>query len=209
MKFPRIKFLTIFTALTFAAGCGSSSSSTIEDDDGTEQTQLTPTPSMLVGTWQSDCVDTGDGHIQLTFHLTESTWELDYDAFADDVCQTGFMTVTITGPYELGDASDAVEGARKGSFHFGERHVTPHMEPAAEMLGATCPGPSYLVGENNDLNAGCANLGLYPISDCPTDYDLIKLDGNTLYFGARPADNNMCTPEKRPGALGLPLAKQN
>ena len=207
MKSSLFKALSLMTILIFSIGCGSSSSSTMEDGLENEQSQLSPTPSELVGTWQSDCIDTGNGHIQLTFHLTESTWELDYDAFGDDICAAGFMTVNIQGPYELGAAA-AEEGAREGSFHFGERQVTPHMEAAVEMLSGACAGTVYSVDESTDLAEGCANLGLYPLSECPTDFDIIKLDGETLYFGARPADNNMCSEDKRPTALGLPLAKQ-
>jgi hypothetical protein len=56
------------------------------------------------------------------------------------------------------------------------------------------------VGKPADLAAGCAGLGQYPLSSCDRDYDLVSIDGDTLRFGERPADNNMCSEEKRPTA---------
>jgi hypothetical protein len=209
MNRPPMKALALLMFLALVVGCGTSSTSTIDDGEETDQVQLSPTPAQLAGTWQSACIDSGNGHLKFTFYLTASTWEIDYAVFGDDACQAGFMTVNIKGPYELGDASSDVEGARKGNFHFGERFVTPHMEAAVEMLSGACPGVSFVVDQATELAQGCANLGMYPISDCPTDYDIVKLDGNTLYFGARPADNDMCSENKRPTALAFPLAKQN
>lgn len=54
---------------------------------------------------------------------------------------------------------------------------------------------------------GCATLGQYPIATCPADYDLVKVEGDDLTFGARPKDNDMCTPDKRPQALA-PLSSK-
>jgi hypothetical protein len=59
------------------------------------------------------------------------------------------------------------------------------------------------------LDSGCLPLGQYPKADCSADYDLVSLEGSSLQFGARPADNNMCTPDKRPTKLSpVVLTKQ-
>jgi hypothetical protein len=51
-------------------------------------------------------------------------------------------------------------------------------------------------------------LGQQPISACGQDYDLVRLDEGELMFGARPADNNMCTEARRPAEMsGLALEK--
>jgi hypothetical protein len=52
-------------------------------------------------------------------------------------------------------------------------------------------------------------LFLTPVNDCPQEYDLVRIDGNNLQLGARPADRNMCSEEKRPKSLSLPLIKQS
>jgi len=38
----------------------------------------------------------------------------------------------------------------------------------------------------------------YRITKVSVNYDIVKLDGDKLQFGDRPADNDMSTPEKRP-----------
>lgn len=36
---------------------------------------------------------------------------------------------------------------------------------------------------------------------CAADFDLVARSGDRLRFGARPADNDLCTADKRPTAL--------
>lgn len=187
------------------AGCG---------DDGTSNTTGTtpePTPKAadLVGKWKSACVDPGNGQgFTLSFDLTASNWKLDYDSFADATCATKNLTVHIEGAYRLGDASQSVMGAREGEFDFDVKTVTPASDGAAMFLGTACGGGTFTAGQATDILGGCAGIGAYPVADCPTDYDIIKRDGDTLTFGLRPMDNNMCSPDKRPTALGVPLSRQ-
>lgn len=199
--------LTSLLALTLAlAACGDAS-----DTDTTPDPEPEPQPSAadIADRWASACVDPGNGQgFTLTFDLTETTWALDYAAFADAACATPNLTVHIEGGYELGAASAAVEGAREGDFGFGVKTVTPHSAGAADFLTMACGGGTFADGVATDIAAGCAGLGAYPIADCPTDHDIVALDGDTLRFGARPADNDMCTPDKRPTALGVPLTRQ-
>jgi hypothetical protein len=144
----------------------------------------------------------------LTFDLTETDWTVDYAAFGDARCEQPSLTVHIEGPYTLGEASKAVNGAREGNFGFARKFVTPHTEGAAGFLTQACGGGTFAVGTSSDITAGCAGLGAYPIEQCATDHDIVHLAGNVLRFGARPADNNMCSPDKRPTALGIPLNRK-
>ena len=78
----------------------------------------------------------------------------------------------------------------------------------AEFLAQACGRSGFIAGEAADIAGGCAGLGAYPVADCPSDYDVVRLDDTgSLHFGARPQDNNMCTPDKRPTALGVPLTR--
>lgn len=155
----------------------------------------------LNGTWTGPCFASpqGDGsYNQLTFRMTTTDWDLDYGAFGDDACTAKFLTVNIQGPYELGSASSVAPGAREGKFGFATKTVTPHMDAAVGVINGACGVTDAAVGEPFDLSAGCAGLGAYPIQECGSDYDIVMLSGDTLHFGSRPADNNMCTPDKRP-----------
>ena len=162
----------------------------------------------LAGRWQSGCVNPGNNQaIQLNFDLTDTTWKLDYLAFGDAACTTKNLTVHIEGGYELGKESDKIAGAREGRFDFGVKTVTPHSEGAAAFLAQACGRGGFTAGVAADLREGCAGLGAYPMSGCPSDFDLVSLSGDVLQFGARPADNNMCSADKRPTAKGLSLQR--
>lgn len=194
--------LLFISALTLVAGCAST-------QEGPRDS-LKPTPADLAGGWASACTDPGNGQaFRLVFDLTQTTWALDYEAFADAACATPSLTVHIEGGYELGAASAAVPGGREGRFDFGKKTVTPHNDGVAGFLAQACGREGFTAGTASDISVGCPGLGGYPVSECPSDYDVVLLDGEgKLHFGARPQDNNMCTPDKRPTAPGLPLSRR-
>jgi len=198
---------TALMSLTvLVAGCGS----TPDQPPASPGVTLSPSPADLAGRWGSACVDPGNGQaFRLLFDLTETTWSLAYEAFGDAVCATPSLTVQIDGGYALGNASAVVDGAREGRFDFARKTVTPHSAGAADFLTQACGRPGFVAGEAADITGGCAGLGAYPVAECPSDHDIVLLDDTgSLHFGARPQDNNMCTPEKRPTATGLPLTRR-
>ena len=97
-----------------------------------------------------------------------------------------------------------MDGASEGTFFFDARTLTPKAQPFADYLNTLsgCGAGGFQVDVATDvLTAGCPPFGVYPKSLCAADYDLVKVDATTLQFGMRPADNDMCTPEKRPTTL--------
>jgi hypothetical protein len=195
----------LLIVILFAAGCGSTPT-----QPPTSPASPTPTPAELAGRWGSACVDPGNGQaFRLAFDLTETTWNLAYEAFADAACASPSLTVHIDGGYALGDGSGVVAGAREGRFDFAKKTVTPHNAGVADFLAQACGRPGFVAGEAADILGGCAGLGAYPVADCPSDHDIVLLDDSgALHFGARPQDNNMCTPDKRPVAAGLALTRR-
>ena len=212
----------IYTSVFSLSACGAKQAKTeapveVPAAETTEAQTTAPAYAFeapdLVGTWQSPCFPSpqGDGSFnQLTFKMTESEWDLDYVAHGDENCTAKFLTVNIKGSYELGDSSTVAEGAREGTFGFREKTVTPHMEGAIGVINGACGVTETVVGTPLDLSAGCAGLGAYPIAECGADNDIVMVKDDVLYFGARPADNNMCTPEKRPTSFegGAQVKKQ-
>lgn len=175
------------------AGCGGPQSAARPD---------APTDPSLVGRWRSGCVDPGTGQaIRLTFDITSTTWALDYESFGDAACAQPLLVVDITGAYQLTVPSAVVPGASEARFGFATKTVTPLAEGALGFLTQACGRSDFQVGVASDIAAGCAGLGAYPIAQCPDDYDLVRRDGTGLQFGARPTDNNMCTPDRRPTQL--------
>jgi hypothetical protein len=166
-------------------------------------------PPSLVGRFVHEgCVprENADGTqswLKLAGELSPQTWALDIVVFGDDACTTKYATMHIGGPYRIGAPSAAVPGGFEGDFVFAERTITPHVPGFVALLQSySCGKAPYAVNEPQDvLERGCPELGFLPLAECKQDYDIVKLDGDTLTFGKRPADNNLCTPDKRPTEL--------
>jgi hypothetical protein len=199
-----------------AAGSGNAAGTSGGSGGGAGQAGSSTAPE-LAGRWKSDCVASpqADGSTQyfdLDFLLDQTTWGLDYVVHGNAECTAPFVKVRIEGPYELTAPSAAVSGAWEGTFSFTKKTVSPGMEAAVGFLEGLpgCGNGVFAVGSETDvLSAGCPALGQYPESSCKADYDLVLRAGDELQFGARPADNDMCTPDKRPATLSpLRLKKQ-
>ena len=176
-------FVLLTTTVCLLTACGDDSKST-ETAGG----DLGFAASDMVGTWVGPC-----------FEFTETTWALDYSAYGDDACSAAFLTVDIAGDYTLEGASEVAENSREGTFGFTTKTVTPHVDAAVGVINGACEVMNAEVGVALDIAGGCAGLGAYPIADCSADYDIVRMnDDGTLAFGARPADNNMCTADNRP-----------
>jgi hypothetical protein len=162
----------------------------------------------LAAPWSSACFDQGNGtHAKLEFDITAATWKLDYRVNGDAACSVPLATVHIEGPYAIERPSGAVPGAYEARFGFAQKTLTAHAQAIADNLDeAGCGDGAWKVGvAQSVLEKGCAAFGQYPAASCPADYDLVRRDGTKLSFGKRPADNDMCTPAKRPTELS-PLA---
>ncbi len=193
--------------ILLALGCGGTSATSPRDDGGSGE----PAAPDITGRWASECVSANGQNLTLEFDIEAAQWQLDYATFADASCEQPFFTVRIAGPWTLQQPSPEVSGAWEAEFGFAEKSVTPHVQAAAEFLASEqgCGREGFAVGEASDIYAsGCAGLLQYPRAQCQADYDLVALVDGNLQFGARPTDNDMCTPQKRPTRLsGMPLMR--
>jgi len=193
--------LTTLLTLASASGCDSGDDSEAAPD--------------IAGRWLSDCMPSpqADGstqYIRLDFALTDADWALDYVTHGDDACTSPLVTVAIAGSYTLEQPAAEVEGAWEARFGFTTKTIRPEVDGLRDYLNSLdgCGSADFQTGVAQDVYAaGCPAFGQYPRSSCEADFDLVKLDGDALYFGARPADNNMCSAEKRPTALS-PVANR-
>jgi hypothetical protein len=199
-KSPLLRCLAAVLGSAFIAACGGADAQTTPVSP-VSPSAAKPNP---VGRWVSACSPSSptQGAI-LDFNISASDWAIDYTVFGDTTCTTKFLTVRIEGTYTVGDKS-SVADAYDAKFGFSRKSVTPHLDAAAQFLSsaAGCAQAGFVTGTAKDISAtGCANLGQRPIASCAADYDLIKINGNTMTFGDRPVDNDMCTEAKRPKAL--------
>ena len=190
-----VAFLLALTALRSACGA--------------PQTAAPSSAPDLTRRWTSACVPNGSGqHIHLRFALTRADWTLDHVTYGDAARTTPFVTARIEGPYAVTGAS-SVAGASEATFRFTRKTLRAHGAAAAGFLSSAqgC-GRAFEADRDVDITAeGCAGLGQRPESACGQDDDLVTLEGDSLRFGQRPSDNDMCSPARRPTALS-PLAMQ-
>ena len=204
--------LSILGLAIALSACGGSSSP--DAPDATSGGDAAAAPS-LAGRWVSDCTpspqtDGSTQYFRLDFELTDARWDLDYVVHGDATCSSPLVTVAIAGSYELTRPSASVEGAWEARFGFDSKTIRPEVDALRDVLNGLegCGAEDFATGVAQDVYAsGCPAFGQYPRSACEADHDLVHVEGDALYFGARPADNDMCTPERRPTALS-PVANR-
>jgi hypothetical protein len=173
-------------------------------DDSEAQTPIAPPPPVppdIVGTFSNECTVAGKGDFStMTFTNTADHWDLVIAHFSDAKCTKRTVAVHLAGAYTIG-AQSSVPGAWDGDFTIEARDITADDKKTAAAMSKLC-GTKLKAKTKVDLQAkGCPGLGIKPAADCANDYDLVSRHGPFLTWGVRPADNDMCTVEKRPTAL--------
>ncbi|NKX43349.1 hypothetical protein [Roseicyclus persicicus] len=134
------------------------------------------------------------------FVFADGQWQLTFTHALDPAMTLRTFQFRTGGRYEVGAPVAAVPGTFEGNFEEAWKHVTlltPDAGIAAAMGMADC---GLTVNLETDISAtGCA--GWAPVEVCGWDHDLIALDETGVHFGVRPADNDLCTPDRRPAAL--------
>ncbi len=203
----------LLLSLSLLVACGNkdaaddTGSSAVVDDTGGNNNvdDGLLTGADLVGDWSSsgcEAYDDGNGgtnYLTRSFSLTDTRWSLDLTIYGDPDCTYGLFSSAIEGPYTLGGAA-SVEGATNGDFGFTTNVWTPLVEDLATVFEQSgCASGAWEVGVGQDVTeTGCIGVA-HPIAECPVEFDIVKVDGDDLYFGARVTD--MCVESGRPTAL--------
>ncbi len=199
-----------FAALALGVGCGAGAA--LEPTASGPAATPAATKPNLVGAWESACVKNGDTVLKLSFDIGSSDWKLDYATFADAECRVPFLTVRIEGDYQVTAQSAQANPGWEGRFGFTKKSAQAHMQAASDFLASPkgCGAGLFPIGAQVDVGKdGCAGLGQRPIASCEQDFDLVFQEGDRLAFGERPADNDLCTGDKRPTKkAGLELARK-
>lgn len=185
---------TLFAAAAFASGTAVTAQDFLARAD----------VEAVTGTYRSAAPEEwygGFGTREFTF--ANGQWHLIFTHALDPAMTMRTFQFRTGGPFEIGQPSEAVEGAFHGVFHKDWKHVTlliDNPEIVAAMGMAEC-GLTYNL-ETDISETGCA--AWRPVADCGEDHDLFAMDATGVYFGVRPADNDMCSADKTPTAL-LPV----
>lgn len=158
------------------------------------------------GNWKSaGAEDMGNGSFSTReFVLTDKTWKLVFTIFGDKELKAPLVAIDFEGTFKQTGDSKTVAGASEATFEFSKKSVTLKADVAKNFGMDGC---GLKVGEKKDVSkAGCSFVT--PVATYGREFDLLKRDGEQLFFGSRPADGDMSGEAKRPKVLGAPLIKK-
>lgn len=137
------------------------------------------------------------------FIFADGEWQLTFTHALDPAMTMRTFQFRTGGPFEIIGASETVEGAFNGTFSEAWKHVTLLTENPDVIAGMGMADCDLTYNLETDISGtGCA--AWRPVSVCGEDHDLIAMTQDGVQFGVRPADNDMCTADKRPTEL-LPV----
>jgi len=181
--------------------------SSVFESSANNSTSLKNNP--YVGEWESIAAEkrTNGTYGTRYFKLTNNTWEVKFVLYLDSALNAPVFQFRATGKYEVQEVSNAVDGAVDALFVFDHKFVTL-LTPDKGLInnfGFTTCGLVKDV-EKEITETGCSFLKSK--ADCGQEYDLLKLENQQLFFGARPTKGDMCAADRRPESLNYPLKRK-
>jgi hypothetical protein len=142
------------------------------------------------------------------FTFDKGKWTLVFTLGLDPELKMQVFTFRTAGTYKVQEKSAIVKDAYNAVFYEDKKWVT--LKTADQELIKAFGFASCNLVKDVEKDISLTGCSAWPsVADCPGDYDLLSLDKDgKLYFGDRPADNNMCTPEKRPIRLTPAVIKK-
>ena len=198
MKRPITRSALLLSAL---AACSSSSGAEEPHPDAAyaDADEL----ATLSGTFASPAPEPWGDQVWATreFHFDRGTWSLRFELGLDPQLSRKVFRFRTEGTYDLLAPSSVVAHAYEAVFHEERKLVTLLTDDPALAQGFGLSGCGLEVGVERDVSVeGCALWK--PVAVCGDDHDLLAHQKpDRVFFGVRPADNDMCTPDRRPRAL--------
>jgi hypothetical protein len=157
------------------------------------------------GHWKSEAAeDMGNGSFcTRDFTFNGKHWALTFTIYGDKELKMPLVALDFEGPWAPGKASTKVAGAREATFDFTSKKVTLKADVAKNFGMDGC---GLELNKAKDVSrTGCSFVPA--VEKYGREFDLLKVDGAGMWLGARPADGNMGSEDKRPTALGAKLVK--
>lgn len=166
--------------------------------------------NQLLGTWKSAAAEpVGNlGFRTREFTFTPERWLIEVKFYGDSEMTKPLFSFVGEGQYTLAENSRILPEATNATFFFDKKRLMLLTDDAAAVSAFKFDACNLMKSVTKDISAsGCSNFT--SVAVCGQEYDLVNIERNTLRLGARPADGNMCSANKRPKSLGQPLIKQN
>ncbi len=150
----------------------------------------------LIGHWVSANVENyGQFFGKREFFLTEKAWAIIFSAYGDEKASIRLWKLRVEGIYILGQAHPGVAGARYADFAGSAKYITAYTDDFVKLFSNAA---AWQKGVEYDFSR--IGAGFFPsVEDGPIEYDLVKLEGNTLYLGDRSIDLNKERAQKASG----------
>ncbi len=141
------------------------------------------------------------------FTFNKGRWTLSFTLALDPEMKMQVFRFRTLGTYQVQEKSDKVPGTYNAVFYEEKKMLTLKTSDQNLVNAFGFASCNLTTDTEQDISEkGCS--AWKPVAECPGDYDLLSLDKEgRLYFGSRPADNDMCSPEKRPVSLTPPVIK--
>ncbi len=170
------------------------------------------TGDALVGTWSSPgCEAYPDGmggmnYLDRQFRLTAEAWSLYGTIYGDATCGYPLFSFSVRGNYEITGGSAEHEGTAEATFRIESNDWVAHAPTLAETFTmAGCGREPWVVGAPQSvLETGCIGVAKAEANCANGELDLLRLDGDALYFGERSVD--LCT-TRAPRPNGFPVVR--
>jgi hypothetical protein len=180
--------IIVLTAALLLPGCGTSGK----------------TNRMMVGRWVSPereyttNLDESVYYITRDYTFTNDAFRAVTTVYGDPVSGIKFYTATVDGTYTLVGESNTVAGATDIDFTIVRITMKPDSPAFVDIfMRSGCGDGIWGLDVPQDVSdTGC--LSLASIEACPVEYNIVKIQGDFLQMGLRPADGNICSPENRP-----------
>ncbi len=182
----------------------------------------TPIPG-IDGTWESMACElrpqqgpdgVADWWVTRKITFADSTITAEFTTYAGPGCTTPLNIRAFAGRVDVLGDSDVSPTAKEADLTIDQYvRITPMAQGFADFLNSqpgACGSETWEVGKEIAVHeTGCALLGVEP--DTPTiEYEILAVEGDHLYFGARPVDGRfLANPEQRPKALLVPAKRVN
>jgi hypothetical protein len=177
-------------------------------------TQSTITAISISGIWESERCDVQERNGRQTssrsvFVFLDGEWALELTQYSEAACATPSLRAFFQGRHRITESSSAVAGAYHATFGFSMKRLTLYDDDLlAQANRGGCGTRTWTRGREEDVSStGC--LWVVPVSACREEFDLVKLEGDRLRLGERPAaGTDLCHADRRARALrSLPLVR--
>lgn len=165
-------------------------------------------PPKLLGKWKSESPErAGNGRYSTREYLfTENRWESTYTLASDKDMKNVLFIHRSGGSYFLQNPSKRIPGTYLISFKFNFKKLISLISDKNTLKDFGFENCGLIAHQETDI--GTKGCGIIPrISECSTDFDLVKEESPLLLLGDRPAEMTNCSEDKRPYALGYRLIK--